>query len=879
MIFFHPHLLWSLPVVLLLGVALHFWSRRIRRRRLALFTTFAETDAMLGSRQETRRTVGQALLVLGLIFGVLALARPLVGPKSVDAERKGIDVLVALDVSKSMLTSDLPPRRLEAARAALLHWVRGRANDRIGIILFAGDSFLQIPLTSDHAAVATMFEAANPTGIGGSNLENPIRTAIDIFARSSSPSRALILVTDGENHEGNPVAAAAEAYQRHGIRVYTLGVGTLAGGKVPNIVQNGRIGGEVRNTYGVGIHSKLDTAMLRSIATAAGGAYESLGDSPDALQKLQTQQLDRLLRETRVIKATDYEEWFTLPLLLALLCFVAERFVHRIVPAGNKTPRIAGVLPLLAMLIAALVTAPPANAQNAPAPRPTATFDARHYEKLIKSGKAADALADLKKLAGLNPTDPFILYNLAVTAYAAKDYDEAIKALETTLALPDEQVRARALLLLGNAHARIGEARLAAGKQADAAVEFERALDAYENPSADGRGLTQNSKVTENVYLDALETVAEEQLAYAAKIDDNWTQRRVLQKALGALDQILARAPQRTSAVKRNAETRSLLVGNIVDAGRKKMGEANRTMTAGRFKEAYVPMREAHDMANAAYNLSPDDPRAQSFLNESRTGFSTMLVTKGREEFEAAMQITKLSNQLNMLGSAEERVVEALLLDSDNQPAATLLAEIHAQIEITATADGDALVAAADKAKSPANIAVNLTQAISRFQRVLQVNPDNLHAQVQLSVLVPRLAEVLLLMGQAELDAAKQGIPESAKPNAQQIRTALAHLGKADEALTQSSAAGMDAQRVKPVLDEVRALAEKLQAILEELGGGAPPPPPPAPSAADEEKGKAGEPKDKPKGEGEPEPGKPKTFSDIRKADHGGRNPPPAKDW
>jgi tetratricopeptide (TPR) repeat protein len=879
MIFLHPYLLWSLPAVLLLGTGLHFWSRRIRRRRLALFTTFAETDAMLRSRQETRRTVGQALLVLGVILGVVALARPLIGPKTVDAEREGIDVLVALDVSKSMLTPDLPPRRLEAARAALQHWVRGRANDRIGIILFAGDSFLQIPLTTDHAAVGVMLESANPTGVGGSNLENPIRTAIDVFSRSNSPSRALILVTDGENHEDNPVAGAAEAYQRHGIRVYTLGVGTLAGGKVPNIVQNGRIGGEVRNSYGVGIYSKLDTAMLRSVATAGGGAYQSLGDSPDALQKLQTEQLDRLLRETRVIEATDYEEWFTLPLLLALLCFVAERFTHRIVPAGNKVPRLAGALPLLALLLTGLAAPSSAKAQVAPPPERIPTFDTAHYDKLIKAGKAAEALSELQKLAELNPTDPFILYNLAVAAYVTKDYDTAIKALETTLALPDEQVRSRALLLAGNAHARLGEAKLADGNEAGAAVEFERALDAYENPSADGRGLTKNSQITEGVYLDSLEHVAEEQLIYAAKIGDNWTQRRVLQKALGALEQILARAPSRASAVKRDAETRSLLVGNIVEAGRQKLAEANRNIDAGKFKWAYVPMRDAYEMANSVSNLSPDDPRAQSFLNDSRTGFSSMLVTQGREEFEAAMKITKLSNQLGMLGSAEGRAVEALSLDPDNQQAITLLGEIRAQVEITATLDGDAMVEAADKAKSPAGIAVNLTQAISRFQRVLEVNPNNLHAQAQLAVLIPRLAEVLLLMGQAELDTAKQGIPESAKPNAQQIRNALAHLGKADEALAQSSAAGMDSQRVQPVLDEVHALAEKLQSMLEAMGGGAqPPPPPPAPKAGDE-KGTPGEPEDKPKGDGEPEPGKPKTFSDIRKAGHGGRNPPPAKDW
>ncbi|HEY9251005.1 MAG TPA: VWA domain-containing protein, partial [Rariglobus sp.] len=800
MIFFHSHVLWCLPVVFLAGAALYGWSRRVRRRRLSLFVTFSEADALLRSRQETVRIVGHGLLVMGLALLVVALARPLVGPKTVNAEREGIDVMVAIDVSKSMLTPDLPPRRLEAARHALQTWLRGRSNDRVGLILFAGDAFLQIPLTSDHAAVATLLEAVRPTGRGGSNLENPIQTAIDVFSRVQGKSRALILVTDGENHEGDPAARAAEGLQRHGIRTYTLGVGTTAGGKVPNIVQSGVIGGEVRNSYGVGIHSKLDSTLLRAIAAAGGGAYHSLGDTPDAMQNLQHQQLDQLLRDTRVIEATDYAEWFALPLLAGLLCLIAERFT----PWLGRPRRSVVAVALLAVL-GLTATTPRAEAADP---------NLKHQQKLIEDGQASVALAALREEAVRRPDDPFALYNLGVAAYSSGDYEEAVKTFETLLALPDNQLRSKALGQLGNARVRLGERLLVSGSQAGAAVEFERALASYEHPEAGGRGLEKNNRVVEGVFLDTLETVADTQLAQAQTITDNWTQRRVLQKALGALDQILSRDPKRASALRSNTQTRSLLIGNIVEEGHQKLKQGAGSVAVNRFKDAYVPLREAYEMSGAALNLDPQDPRAQAFDRESRTAFSGMLVIQGREEFEAAMKIAKLANRLGLLNTAETRADEALGLDPENKEAADLRAVIRDEIEKTALADGDALVAAANKVKTPASTAVNLTQAISRFQRVLEVNAENTHAQTQLAALLPRLAEVLLQMGQTELDAAKKAIAGDQTPNAAQIRKALAHLGKADEALGQAGVAGMNPERLKPVVEEVHALAEKLMAML-----------------------------------------------------------------
>lgn len=867
MIFLHPHLLWGVPGILIVGLALYAWSRRIRRHRLALFTTFDDTAAILRSRQETGRIVAHALVTLGLAFLVVALARPLVGPKTTDVEREGIDVLVAIDVSKSMLTADLPPRRLEAARSALLRWLRGRSNDRVGLIVFSGDAFLQIPLTSDLSAVATLLEAVHPTGRGGSNLENPLKTAIDVFSRVEGKSRALILVTDGESLEGDPVALATEAFQRHGIRVYTLGVGTTAGGKVPNITQSGIIRSEVRNAYGVAVQSKLDATALRALATAGGGAYYALADSKDALENLQHEQLDKLLRETRVVETTDYDEWFALPLLAGLLCLIAERFAPRL--ARPRRPS-ASLLFLFAVFMA---LAPGVHPVQAAEP------DFAHYQSLIQTGQAATALAGLREEAVRRPDDPFTLYNLGVAAYAAKDYAAAVKAFESCLALPDNETRPKAHMQLGNTRVRLGESLLATGDTGGAAVEFERALASYEHPEAKDRGLDKNSQVAGRVYLDTLETVAADQLAAAAKTGDNWTQRRMLQKALGAFQQILARDPKRAGAVHRDAETRALLIGNFVADGRVKMDDAQKTMAAGKFKNAYVPMRESYNLAGAASALDANDPRARSFLAESQTAFSTMLVTQARAEFDDAMKNPKLATRLDQLDSAVARIDEALALVPENQETRDLGTVIRKEIEKAALADGDAQVELADKAKTPAASAVPLTKAISRFQRVLEINADNAHARGQLTVLLPRLADAMMQLGAAELADAKKSIAGDNPPTAAQIRKALAHLGKSDAALSQAATAGADQAKLKPLVEEVHALAEKLQALLEELQGGAPPPPPPAPKPGDQE-GNPGEPKEKKSTEdGPPEATAPKTFADIRQVGHGLRQPPPEKDW
>jgi tetratricopeptide (TPR) repeat protein len=873
MMFLHPAFLWAVPALLAAGAGLYFWSRRVRRRRLALFVTHADAAALLRSRQETVRAAAHGLVVAGACLLVVALARPLTGPVNGTTETQGIDVLVALDVSKSMLAPDLPPRRLEVARTALLDWLTGRAGDRVGVILFAGESFLQMPLSSDLPAVRHVIESAQPTGRGGSNLANPIQTAIDAFSRVESASRALILVTDGENHEGDPVALATEA-RAHGIRVYTLGVGTLAGGKVPHIMKSGKITGEVRNSYGVGVTSRLDPVMLRSIAQAGGGAYYSLGDTPDALRRLQDGELARLLRDTRQIDAADYREWYWLPLALGLLCLAGERFLPRLGAAPRRVP-VRALASLTVLLVAVVAGTPPLRAQDTSA---AAQIDFSPFEKLIQENRAGEAVDKLRELVKAHPDNPYALYNLGVAEYSVKNYAGAVSALENVIGLPGDELRAKALVQLGNAHVRLAEAALAAGRESDAAVEFELALQSYENPGATDRGASKNALLAEGAYVDTLETVAREQLALLGPGGDNWTQRRILGKALGALEQLLVRAPDRASARELERTTREQLVGKIIEAGRKKITDGRSDMDAKRFKNAYVPMRDANALADEALSVNPDDPRARAFYDESRTAFATMLIERGREQFEDAMKNEKLANRISRLTGAEESVTEALVNLPDNPEAIALLASIREEIVKASLTDGDALVAQADKASTPTGQASTLTRAVERFDRVLQIKPDNAHAKEQLAAIAPRLADALMEMAEAELAAAAKTAAKD-KPTDSETRAAMTHLDKASEALSQAASQGVEAEKLAALTKKAQELGEELAKKLEEAGENAPP----AQGKPDKNKpdSPGGEPKDKDnKGEGgEPKPSAAKSLSDARKVSKGSQNPPPAKDW
>ena len=303
----------GIPAVLLVGVA-------ASRRRQAL-------------RKLTGRAVGppayfwSAFLPPALAFLLVAaaLCRPQWGQVTLPQQSSGLDILVALDVSRSMLADDLRPTRLAAAKAAVAGLLSRLQGDRVGLVAFAGSAFLVCPLTSDYGTFAAVLEetGSDTIPLGGTALGGALVEARRAFGATDGRGKFLIVISDGEDHGGD-VAAAAQALRDAGVTVHSVAVGTPAGGLIP------LSGGEfLKNRQGALVKSRVRTEPLRQLATTTGGQLFDLAADPKALDVLYTTEL--VAQERREIRGTHQQlaERFQWPLAIALFLLLIEPFIGR----------------------------------------------------------------------------------------------------------------------------------------------------------------------------------------------------------------------------------------------------------------------------------------------------------------------------------------------------------------------------------------------------------------------------------------------------------------------------------------------------------------------------------------------------------------------
>ncbi|MES2310138.1 MAG: VWA domain-containing protein [Verrucomicrobiota bacterium] len=320
--------LWSIPVLLVCGISLWQISTGVGRRRLARFISPKTIEQIL-SNGHRRRLAEFLIAIVTLILLAIAMARPLTGPRPGSAERSGLDLVILLDVSKSMWVEDLKPNRLGAVKEELRDWLKASAGDRIGLVPFAGDAFIMAPLTFDYQALDFVLEAVGPRSIsaGGSNIPEAIETAVELLTKNKEENaRAILLISDGENLEGDAVTAARKAYSENKITIITIGVGTIQGGNVPadDYSKHETLPPEkrfVRNEYGTRVTSRIDERTLRAISSATAGKYYLFTPRSETFKILQNQILRPLARKslTQHIDVADYIEWFQIPLGCALL--------------------------------------------------------------------------------------------------------------------------------------------------------------------------------------------------------------------------------------------------------------------------------------------------------------------------------------------------------------------------------------------------------------------------------------------------------------------------------------------------------------------------------------------------------------------------------
>ena len=322
MIISQPIYLWLLLLVPLFFVV-QVLVNNLRRRRIRRFGDETLVEAMMPSYASAKVWLRLSLFSVAFCSFVLALSRPQRGIRLKEQQVTGAEVMIALDVSNSMLAEDYSPNRLERAKLAISQVSEKLRDDRIGLILFAGDSYVQIPLTSDYIS-ARMFLNSITTGsvpVQGTAIGSAIELAMNSFSENSDKSRAIVVITDGENHEDDPVAAAKIAAEK-GIRVFTIGVGSKEGTFIP---LSG--GNYITDAEGNNVVTRLDDETLQQIAAEGGGLYVQSTNREFGLAPIIEQIQNMEDKVTTTVTYEEYEELYMYFLGVALLFFVVEMLV------------------------------------------------------------------------------------------------------------------------------------------------------------------------------------------------------------------------------------------------------------------------------------------------------------------------------------------------------------------------------------------------------------------------------------------------------------------------------------------------------------------------------------------------------------------------
>lgn len=324
--FAHPHLLFGLiaiPIVILLFLLAEARKKTLLRE----FGDYWIIDDLMADRSKTRPVLKLVLLLLAFAFFILGLAGPEFGTKLQEKKKRGVEIMIAIDVSNSMMAEDIQPSRLERAKQAISRMVDKLQNDRIGLIVFGGSAYTQLPITNDYIS-AKMFLSNINTGtvpVQGT----AIGAAINLAARSFSPDykgdRAIILITDGENHEDDAIGAATAAREK-GIVVHAIGVGLPQGAPIPVVSSNGQRN-YIKDEQGNVVISKLDSDMLGKIASAGNGAFVQANNIQFGLNNIfdQIKKMNKAEYEAKVF--SEYESQYQWPMGIALLLLLIELLI------------------------------------------------------------------------------------------------------------------------------------------------------------------------------------------------------------------------------------------------------------------------------------------------------------------------------------------------------------------------------------------------------------------------------------------------------------------------------------------------------------------------------------------------------------------------
>ncbi len=317
------YLLLLVPVFLLLYWMYNRWKKKAERR----FGDQQVISTLMPRVSDGKPLVKFLLLLIAFLFLVIGLVDPQVGTKLEKVKRQGIDMMLVLDVSNSMLAEDIKPNRLERSKMAISNLIDRLEGDRIGIVIFAGNAYKQLPLTTDYSA-AKLFLSAVDTRIvptQGTAIGEAITMASESFD-DEEHNKAIVIITDGENHEDDAIGAATAASES-GIKVFTIGMGLTEGAPIPIYNNYGTRTGFKQDREGQTVITKLNEDMLRQIAAAGNGAYARANNASTGLRKIFDDISEIEKKEIESKQFTDYEDRFQIYLAAALLFLIIELLI------------------------------------------------------------------------------------------------------------------------------------------------------------------------------------------------------------------------------------------------------------------------------------------------------------------------------------------------------------------------------------------------------------------------------------------------------------------------------------------------------------------------------------------------------------------------
>lgn len=313
------YLLIIIPVI----IVIRLLEMRKRKLKLKKFGDLSLLKQLMPDVSSSRKALKFWLMVAALALLIVMLARPQMGTKISQEKRKGIEVIISLDISNSMRAEDVVPSRLDKSKMLVENMVDNFTNDKVGLVVFAGDAFIQLPITSDYVSAKMFLQNTDPSLIAtqGTDLAGAIELSSKSFTQQDKVGRAILIITDGEDHEGGAIEAAEKA-RKNGIRVFVLGVGSTKGSPVPD-----GNGGYMKDNSGQEVISALNEEMCKQVAQAGGGAYIHV-DNTSLAQRQLNDELTKLQKgDISSVVYSEYDEQFQAVGILVLILLIIEMLI------------------------------------------------------------------------------------------------------------------------------------------------------------------------------------------------------------------------------------------------------------------------------------------------------------------------------------------------------------------------------------------------------------------------------------------------------------------------------------------------------------------------------------------------------------------------